>query len=61
VRYHNNRMNVHSDKAVFALAVIAKESIVLLEDTDEYTAIVTAFNAALAELGEDWEINFRIG
>jgi len=54
-------MNVHSDKAVFALAVIAKESIVLLEDTDEYTAIVTAFNAALAELGEDWEINFRIG
>ena len=61
MRYHNNRMNVHSDKAVFALAVIAKESIVLLEDTDEYTAIVTAFNAALAELGEDWEINFRIG
>tara|TARA_R100000995_G_scaffold74254_1_gene43226 strand:+ start:1949 stop:2110 length:162 start_codon:yes stop_codon:yes gene_type:complete len=52
---------VHSDKAVFALAVIASECIVFLEEAEEYDHIVESFNDALAELGEDWETNFRIG
>ena len=64
-------MNVHSDKAVFALAVIASECIVLLENVcgeegdeyhrENYVKVVEHFNSALKELGEDWEINFKIG